>query len=596
MSKLAWKEIDWTLVQKRLSRQQRRVFKASLEGKRSTVHALQRRIIGSLDAKLLAVQRVTTESQGRNIFSMDSLKALSNDKKIELAYKLKLDGKTKVSRRVDISKIKAKKVGIRSLDITTIEDRAKQMLVKFALEPEWEAIFEPNSYGFRPGRYYYDAVASISLSLREKPKFVLNSNVKKYFDTIDHEKLLKKIDTFEQMQNQIKSWLKNDIMIGFGNEPKKISKSLKKTSPEEIISSLLANIALHGLEDYIKDWYSNTPYLLLGYPNEISKRDRKDAIGFSRYADEFVITAPNQKDIEEIKKRVDQWLMNEVGLTFFKSKMKIVNSSDGFEFLGFQIVSIKAGNKEEYKVSIRPSRASKSEIIKRIRELIQANKSVSSYTLILLLSNQILSWANYFRYGECQKDFSKMDYIIFGQIRAWVFRRKSKGLQSRTKIKAKYFPSGNTYLFRGNQYKSNWILTGRITDKKTGEIKQNYLPKMSWVKFIKHVKIQGKASPYDGNNQYWAQRTAKYSDYSYKIKKLIQKQEGRCAICGIEFTSMDIIEADYIIPRLKGKSEKCNNFQALHKHCHIKKSWIGQSVSINEDFDVSQILPSLKDI
>ena len=215
MSKLAWKEINWALVQKRLSRQQRRVFKASLEGKRSTVHALQRRIIGSLDAKLLAVQRVTTESQGRNIFSMDSLKALSNDKKIELAYKLKLDGKTKVSRRVDISKIKAKKVGIRSLDITTIEDRAKQMLVKFALEPEWEAIFEPNSYGFRPGRYYYDAVASISLSLREKPKFVLNSNVKKYFDTIDHEKLLKKIDTFEQMQNQIKSWLKNDIMIGF---------------------------------------------------------------------------------------------------------------------------------------------------------------------------------------------------------------------------------------------------------------------------------------------------------------------------------------------------------------------------------------------
>ena len=147
MSKIAWKDVNWTLVQKRNSRQQRRVYKASKDGNKKVVHALQRRIIGSLDAKLLAVQRVTTESQGRNIFSMDSLKALSNDKKIELAYKLKLDGKTKVSRRVDISKIKAKKVGIRSLDITTIEDRAKQMLVKFALEPEWEAIFEPNSYG-----------------------------------------------------------------------------------------------------------------------------------------------------------------------------------------------------------------------------------------------------------------------------------------------------------------------------------------------------------------------------------------------------------------------------------------------------------------
>ena len=521
MSKLAWKEINWALVQKRLSRQQRRVFKASLEGKHSTVHALQRRIIGSLDAKLLAVQKVTTVSQGRTSLSINSLKALSNEKKIELAYKLKLNGKTKGTRRAYLSKIETKNIGLQSLDMIMIEDQAKQILAKFALEPEWEAIFEPNSYGFRPGRYHYDAIASISLSLRGKPKFVLNTNVSNCFDKIDHEKLLEKMNTFDQMENQIKAWLKEDIMVGFENKPNEIPKLLQKTSSREIISLLLANIALHGLEDYIKNLYVNTHYLLSSYHNEINKRDIKDTIGFSRYVDQFVITTPNHEDIAEMKKRVDQWLINEIGLKLSKAKMKIVNSSEGFEFLGFQIVSIKTENNEEYKVSIRPSKESKAEIIKCVRELIQANKSVSSYVLIILLSNRILSWANYFRYGECRKDFSKMDYLIFGQIRAWVFRRKSKGLQSRTKIKDKYFPSGNTYIFRGNKYKSNWILTGRITDKRTGEIKQNYLPKMSWVKPLKHIKINGKASPYNGDNTYWSQRTAKYSEYSNKIKKLV---------------------------------------------------------------------------
>ena len=83
MSKLAWKEVDWTLVQKRLSRQQRRVYKASMAGERQIVHALQRRIIGSLDAKLLSVRHVTTENHERNIPNVIDLKELSHKKKIE---------------------------------------------------------------------------------------------------------------------------------------------------------------------------------------------------------------------------------------------------------------------------------------------------------------------------------------------------------------------------------------------------------------------------------------------------------------------------------------------------------------------------------
>lgn len=567
-----------------------------MEGKRQTVRALQRRIIGSLDAKLLAVRRVITENQGCTTNSVNGVKALSHKKKIELAYKLRLDGKSQAIEKTYISKVKGKKKGLRPLGISTIEDRAKQMLAKLALEPEWEAIFEPNSYGFRPGRSCHDAIASLFLSMRGKTRFVLDADIHKCFDKIEHDKLIAKLDTFDQMENQIRAWLKADIMVGFENESNEASTILVDTHQRGIISPLLANIALHGLENHIKDWYANFWYSIAGYPSSKGKRDRRKEIGFSRYANAFIITAPTFADIIEIEKVVNEWLLKEVGLKLSKAKTRIVNSTFGFEFLGFQIISIKTQQNGEYKVKISPSRTSKLQIIQRIRKIIQENKSASSYVLITLLSNIIIRWANYFRFGECQKDFSKIDYIIFKQIRAWVFRRKSKGLRSRDKLKEKYFPRGNSYTFRGNQYQNNWILTGSTSDKEKGIINQNFLPKMSWVSSAQHIKIKGNASPFDGNYSYWAKRTAKYSGFSTKLSKIIQMQNGCCKVCGLPFVPMDIIEIDHIIPISKGGSYKFSNLQGIHQYCHIQKSPIDQTVFINDDFDVSQIIKKLASV
>lgn len=530
MSKQAWNDINWALVQKRISRQQRRVYKASLEGNKAKVHAIQRRIIASLDAKLLAVRRVTTENKGRNTAGVDGVKAISHSKKIELAYRLKLDGKAMPIRRTYIPK--PGKSEMRPLGIPTIEDRAKQMLAKLALEPEWEALFEPNSFGFRPGRSCHDAIAALFLSLRGKSRFVLDADIQKCFDRIDHDKLLRKLATFGPMECQIKAWLKADIMVGYLKRPDEIFQSMEGTPQGGIISPLLANIVLHGLGDHIKEWYASTWYPTTGRNSKVAKRDRKAAIGFSRYADDFVITAPDRLDIEQIEKQVAIWLNNEAGLELSKAKTRIVNSTEGFEFLGFQIISIKRQLKEEYKykVKIHPSRSSKKRFILSIRKLIQENRSASSYSLINTLSSRIVGWANYFRYSECIKDFSQLDYIIFQQIRAWVFRRKSKGLRSRTKLKHKYFPEGNTYRFRGTYYQNNWILTGKTTVK-NGVIKENFLPKLVWVGSSQHVKIKGNASPYDGDHLYWAERTEKCSGFNHRISKLIRIQNGCCKWC-----------------------------------------------------------------
>ena len=186
--------------------------------------------------------------------NVDRQKALSNEMKMKLASKLKLDGKASPIRRNYIPK--PGKNDVRPLGIPTIEDRAKQMLAKLALEPEWEAVFEPNSYGFRPGRSCHDAVASLFLLLRGKSRYVLDADIQKCFDRIDHEKLIQKLSSFDLMENQIKAWLKADIMVGYLNKPEETFQSTEGTPQGGIISPLLANIALHGLENYIKKWYA----------------------------------------------------------------------------------------------------------------------------------------------------------------------------------------------------------------------------------------------------------------------------------------------------------------------------------------------------
>jgi RNA-directed DNA polymerase len=293
------------------------------------------------------------------------------------------------------------------------------------------------------------------------------------------------------MENQIKAWLKADIMVGYLNRPDEVFQSLEGTPQGGIISPLLSNIILHGLENHIKEWFARDWYPMTGLSTKVPIRDRKRSIGFSRYADDFVITAPKLSVIKQIDKQVEIWLREEAGLELSKAKTRIVNSTEGFEFLGFHLISIKSKDSAQYKIKIHPSKASKQRLLDKTRSIIQNNRSASSYNLINLLSSRIIGWANYFKFSECHQDFAKMDYSIYQQVRAWVFRRKSKGLRSRTKLKDKYFPSGHTYVFRGKKYSNNWILVGQTLIN--GVKKENFLPKMVWVGSSQHVKIKGNA-------------------------------------------------------------------------------------------------------
>ncbi len=195
---------------------------------------------------MLAIRRVTQDNQGKKASGVDGKSSLTPKERILLTARLRIDGKSDNVKRVYLPK-KGSCGSKRPIGIPTIQDRAKQSLVLLALEPEWEAKFEPNSYGFRPGRSCHDAINAIYLGINKVPKYILDADIAECFDKIDHEALLIKLDTFPKFKKQIKAWLKAGILDSLD-----LKNPTAGTPQGGVISPLLCNIALHGLEKHLK--------------------------------------------------------------------------------------------------------------------------------------------------------------------------------------------------------------------------------------------------------------------------------------------------------------------------------------------------------
>lgn len=198
-----WKTIPWQKLERKVFKLQKRIYQASQRGDVKTTRRLQKMLMKSWAAKCLSVRRVTQDNQGKKTAGVDGVKSLTPKQRLVLVANLKLSSKVAPTRRVWIPK--PGKEEKRPLGIPTMNDRALQALVKLALEPEWEARFEANSYGFRPGRSCHDAVQAIFDAIKFKGKYVLDADIAKCFDQIDHEALLIKLNTFPTIRRQIRA-------------------------------------------------------------------------------------------------------------------------------------------------------------------------------------------------------------------------------------------------------------------------------------------------------------------------------------------------------------------------------------------------------
>lgn len=568
MNSLKWNDVNWPLVEQRVFRYQQRIYRASQNGNQNVINNLQGRLLNSFDAKLLAVRQVTTENKGRRTPGIDMKVYDTPTKKMKLVSKLKLDGKAKIIKRVEIPK-PGRPGQFRPLGTPTIEDRAKQALCRFAIEPEWEAHFECNSYGFRPGRNCHDAIEAAFGALSNKRrlyeyrKMVLKIDIEKCFDKINHELLLKRIKSHPVIKSQIESWLKAGILKGTSpkGDPDFIIKNETGTPQRGIISPLLANIALHGLINHLDNWIVSIP----------AKNNRtaakRSALTVIRYADDILVIHKDPNVIKESKREIEHWLWKNCKLTLNNEKTKIYSSTQGFDFLGFSLITLKRNGIDRCKVY--PSRESQTRILLKIREIIQRNKAASSYRLITLLRPILIGWGNYFKYSECQTIYSKIDHFINQKIRAWVFRIDKR--HGRQIVKERYFPKGNSYHFNGRKYQDNWILYGKEKGV-DGKIRESFLPRLSWITSSKWVKIKTTKSPFDGDHVYWATRMASYNRLPTRVSKLLKLQKGVCPYCRTRFNLESVMEVDHIQPRALGGKDIYANLQLLHRHCHIRKT------------------------
>jgi RNA-directed DNA polymerase len=265
----SWHKLPWRKLEQHVYRIQKRIFRAEQRGNTQAVHKLQKLMMKSRAARLLAVRRVTQDNQGKKTAGVDGVKSVPPAQRLEMVEcihpKNWKQQKSFPVRRVYIPK--PGKNEKRPLGIPIMVERGQQALVKSALEPEWEAKFEANSYGFRPGRSGHDAIAAIFIDINRKNKYVLDADLKGCFDNINHEALLRKLNTYPAMRRIIKKWLKAGIV------DKGVFEETTKGTPQGgVVSPLLANIAVHGMEKALKDAYTWRE----GKPN------------FVRYADDFV--------------------------------------------------------------------------------------------------------------------------------------------------------------------------------------------------------------------------------------------------------------------------------------------------------------------
>jgi RNA-directed DNA polymerase len=394
-------------------------------------------------------------------------------------------------------------------------------------------------------------VGAIWNCVSQAPKYVLDADIAKCFDRINHEALLNKLGTFPEMRRAIKAWLKAGIMDGGELFP-----TTEGTPQGGVISPLLANVALHGLASAIESAFQKHKCLPTGRTKWTPR--------VIRYADDFVVLHRDLEVIQRVKEIAAEWLKS-MGLEMKPSKTRITHTleafdgSPGFDFLGFNVRQYArgkcrglrdgTGRRLDFTTSIRPSAESQRRLLRKIREITHAGRAWTQRGLIAKINPILWGWGKYFSTVVSKDIFHRLDHLIFWKLWPWACRRHSN--------KTRGWIARHYWLHRRRQWNF--------------EAKDGFaLVQLSRTPIVRHIKVKGDRSPYDGDAVYWSVRMGKHPDLPKPIALMIKRQKGHCPTCGLYLTTGNRLAESWITNESSIGSQEF--LAVVHEHCQGRDS------------------------
>jgi len=392
-------------------------------------------------------------------------------------------------------------------------------------------LFEEHSYGFRPGRSCHDAIQQCFLKLRgweHGHTWVLDADIKGFFDNVAHESILTMIGTFPKKE-LIKEWLKAGFIDSGVHNPTETG-----TPQGGVISPLLANIGLHGLEQFIK---------------QVNPK-----LGLIRYANDFIVTAKDKQSLEQLLTLIKQWLSSR-GLEISTEKTRVVHIDDGFNLLGFNLRQYKG------KLLTKPQKEKVLAFCKKIKATLSNMKARTQEDVIKELNPLLRGFANYYKGAVSKETFSYIRNRVKVYLWCWAKRRHPN--KSTKWVQNRYYSR-----FGGD----NWTFMCKGTGRR-GQEKSYILYDISSTPIVRHIKVKGNSSPDDPSlREYWQKRTTDYGKKYWakgsKYEAIAKLQNWKCPVCGDSLFNGEPIETPHIVPVAEGGTDDSENLKHLHSSCH----------------------------
>lgn len=430
----------------------------------------------------------------------------------------------------------------RPLGIPTIKDRIVQEALRMLLEPIYEQDFSDYSFGFRPNRRTHDAIKTARLAARNKKCWILDADIKGFFDNVDHQTLEQIIQdriTQKKVRELVWSFLKAGVM-----EDGTVRHSMLGTPQGGIVSPLLANIYLNELDQWVKRWTDLTHV-------ETSRRRKrgKGSWTYVRYADDFLMLSNSTREkAEEMRDRVADFLDEELNLNLSNKKTEMVHLNDGAEFLGYRI------QKKGERVLKLMTEEAVEDIREKVRAATTGATNVSVRAKVKALNATLRGWAEYYKYAErSARRFTDVDSFAWDQLANWLGRKYEMSVAQVCKHK----------LDQNDPLRVNGISLFRTRDKNG-----NYMESTTNKPNIYLGEEEEERESLPDDNPWLATNEGRNMDKRWKA---LERDDWTCQECGMELGERQA-EVHHI-RMYKGYSapegaDRLENLTSLCKECH----------------------------